>query len=255
MFKSLTFTTVILIACPAFSPGQTLRGWEIDRVIPAPEAIQAAASHGDDVYAIAGNRIAKYDRQTGKRMAVSHGEATHLNSGFFCEGRLYCAHSNYPKTPERSEIKVLDPKTMELGTFKNFGATAHGSLTWAVWQADHWWCTFARYGDDNALTTLVKYDRDWQEVATWKYPDTVIADLGRFSISGGLWYDGRLLATGHDKPVAYVLQLPESGDTLIHLQTVPVPFPGQGIASDGRAGLIGINRARKEIVLARPVQD
>lgn len=239
---------VVLVAVLA---AQSPRGWDKTQVIPAPEAIQAAASNGDEVYAIAGNRIAKYDRKTGKRLAVSTGAATHLNSGFFHDRKLYCAHSNYPKMPERSEIKVLDPATMELTEFKNFGETAHGSLTWAVLHEGHWWCTFARYGGDNARTALVKYDLEWREVGKWTYPESVIAKLGRYSISGGFWWKDKLLATGHDDPVVFVLQLPETGTVLEHVETLPVPFTGQGIAVDGADGLIGIDRPRREIVIAR----
>lgn len=240
-----------IVALIAVLAVQSPSGWEKVQAIPAPEAIQAAASNGDAVYAIAGNRIAKYDRKTGKRLAVSTGAATHLNSGFFHDGKLYCAHSNYPKTPERSEIKVLDPATMELIEFKNFGETAHGSLTWAVLHEGHWWCTFARYGDDNAQTALVKYDLEWREVGKWTYPKSVISELGRYSISGGFWWKDKLLVTGHDDPVVFVLQLPEAGTVLEHVETLPAPFTGQGIAVDGAEGLIGIDRSRREIVIAR----
>ena len=47
-------------------------------------------------------------------------EATHLNTGFFWQGKLYCAHSNYPAKPERSELLVLDPESMELTTYHDF---------------------------------------------------------------------------------------------------------------------------------------
>ena len=40
-------------------------------------------------------------------------DAKHLNSGFFHDGKLYCAHSNYPKLPESSQLMVLDPDTMK----------------------------------------------------------------------------------------------------------------------------------------------
>jgi hypothetical protein len=78
-------------------------------VLAAPEANQAAAADEQFVYAIDNSVIAKYDRATGKRLAVSTGEAKHLNSGFLWKGKLYCAHSNYPRKPEQSEIMVLDP--------------------------------------------------------------------------------------------------------------------------------------------------
>jgi len=253
--RRLSFLMVlvgVLAACPTFSLAQSLQGWEQAQVIAAPEAVQAAASNGDDIYAIAGDKIAKYNRKTGQRVAVSTGPATHLNSGFFHDGKLYCAHSNFPKKPERSEIKVLDPETMELTEFKNFGETSHGSLTWAVLHEGHWWCTFARYGADNSQTALVKYDFEWREVGQWRYPKSVVSDLGRNSISGGLWWKGRLLATGHDNPVVYVLQLPETGHVLQHRETLSVPFTGQGIAADGANDLIGIHRPRKQVLIAHP---
>ena len=65
--------------------------------------------------------VAKYDRRSGRRLAVSTGKAKHLNSGIFWKGRLYCAHSNYPSKPERSQIMVLNPDTMRLSVYQDFG--------------------------------------------------------------------------------------------------------------------------------------
>ena len=105
--------------------------WRATRQLPASEAHQAAAAEGKFVYAITSRAVAKYDRASGKRVAVSTGAAKHLNSGFFWKGKLLCAHSNYPLKPERSEIKVLDTDSMKLATFKDFG-NAGGSLVWAL---------------------------------------------------------------------------------------------------------------------------
>ena len=77
--------------------------WQMVKEFAAPEAHQAAAADEQFVYAIASRQIAKYDRRTGKRIAVSAGEAKHLNSGFLWQGRLLSAHSNYPQTPEKLE--------------------------------------------------------------------------------------------------------------------------------------------------------
>jgi hypothetical protein len=159
--------------------------WKQTAAMPAAEAHQAAAADEQFAYAISSTQVAKYERPTGRRVAVSTGDAHHLNSGFFWKDRLYCAHSNYPQQPERSEIKVLDPAAMRLTTFKDFGNLG-GSLTWAVRDEDHWWCNFARYGDDNAKTFLVKFDDRWQEQGRWTYPPEVIRELGRYSLSGGL---------------------------------------------------------------------
>ena len=93
-------------------------GWEQTTVLAAPEAHQAAVADDRFVYAINNTTVARYDRETRQRLAVSHGPAKHLNSGFFHKGKIYCAHSNYPQQPEQSEIKVLDLETMELTLFK-----------------------------------------------------------------------------------------------------------------------------------------
>ena len=94
---------------------QVVRGtdWAPVRQWPAPEAHQAAAADQRFFYAITSRAVAKYDRTTSKRVALSTGAARHLNSGFFWKGKLLCAHSNYPFKPERSEIMVLDVDTMK----------------------------------------------------------------------------------------------------------------------------------------------
>lgn len=224
--------------------------WVQTTVIPAPEAVQAAAAEREFIYAIANSQIAKYERASGKRIAVSQGEALHLNSGFFWKGRLYCAHSNYPRTPEQSQIKLLDVDSMQLTTFhdfKDFG----GSLTWVLRHDDHWWCNFAHYGDANGRTFLAKFDDDWREIGRWTYPATVVRELGRNSLSGGIWQNGELLVTGHDDPLGFRLKLPEQGTVLVDNGRQAVPFTGQGIAADPvTGGLVGINRARRQVVFA-----
>ena len=218
--------------------------------LAAPEANQAAAADEQFIYAIDNRVVAKYDRMTGKRLAVSTGEARHLNSGFLWKGKLYCAHSNYPQQPAQSEIMVLDTESMRLSTAKQFGAE-YGSLSWVVRHSDSWWCNFAHYGAENNKTVLVKLDDQWREQGTWTYPLEVIAELGNFSISGGVWRGDDLLTTGHDKRVLYRLRLPNEGSVLKHVETIAVPFPGQGLAIDPvTGGLVGIDRARKRVVFA-----
>jgi len=222
------------------------------RRMPAPEAHQAAAAEGKFVYAITSRAVAKYDRATGKRVAVSAGAAKHLNSGFFWKGKLLCAHSNYPLKPERSEIKVLDTDSMKLTTFKDFG-NAGGSLVWALRKDGHWWCNFAHYGADNAKTFLVKCDDQWRELARWTFPQKVISQLGRYSLSGGIWRGDELWVTGHDDPVAFRLRLPKAGEVLEYIGQHAVPFTGQGFANDPvTGGLIGISRAQRQVVFAKP---
>jgi hypothetical protein len=240
-----------LAACVyAAPPAQdAVPAWKATGTLPAPEAHQAAAADEKFVYAINSTHVAKYDRATGQRVALSMGPAKHLNSGFVWQGKLYCAHSNYPRTPEQSEIKVLDPEKLELTNYKEFGNFG-GSLTWAVRHDGHWWCNFAHYGKENARTFLVKFDDQWKEQGRWTYPPEVIARLHGNSVSGGLWREGELLVTGHDDPLFFRLRLPKVGTVLELIGTQRVPFSGQGFAHDPlTGGLIGINRGKQQLVL------
>ncbi len=224
--------------------------WKQTGTLAAPEAIQAAAADREFVYAISSTQVAKYDRQSCQRIALSTGPAAHLNSGFLWKGKLYCAHSNYPLTPERSELKVLDVQSMELSTAKDFGNFG-GSLTWSIRHAGYWWCNFARYGKDNSQTFLVKFDDDWHELARYTYPPEIIRRLGGYSLSGGLWRGGSLRVTGHDDPVLFEIKLPDEGSVLELVGEQQVPFTGQGIAADPlTGGLVGIHRAKREVIFA-----
>ena len=244
-------TLVVLISLLILHRAQAENAWRKTAELPAPEAIQAAASDEQYVYAVASQRVAKYDRATGRRIAISTGDATHLNSGFLWDGKLLCAHSNYPRTPERSAIKVLNPVSMELSTFKQFGDVG-GSLTWVVRHENHWWCNFARYGPENDKTFLVKFDDEWREQQRWTYPKTVIDQLGRYSLSGGLWYNSELLVTGHDKQEFYRLHLPTKGTVLEYVGKHAVPFTGQGFAKDPQSGgLVGISRANRRVIFVQ----
>lgn len=248
----LVFLTVLLAPHASSATDGRPGGREIGetRAYAATEAHQAAAACGDYFYAITNRVIAKYARDDGRRLALSDGPAKHLNSGFFWEGRLYCAHSNYPATPEQSQIMVLDPEAMRLTVKHDFGDFG-GSLTWAIRDRDRWWCNFAYYGPDNSRTYLVQMDDDWRELRRFRYPERLIRQLGRYSVSGGIWHDGRLLVTGHDDRLLFELRLPDRGDELEYVDRHPVPFTGQGIASDPRTGgLVGIDRGKRLVIFA-----
>jgi len=233
---------------------EPVRGWHETRHFSAPEARQAAAADEQHIFAISSTEIAKYDRTSGKLIARSQGEASHLNSGFLDEGQLFLAHSNYPARPEQSEIKLLDPQSMQLSRWHDFGAS-DGSLTWCVRAAGAWWCNFAFYGAENAKTYVAKFI-DWQEVARWTYPPQVIEAFGDKSASGGIWRDERLLVTGHDEREIHVLELPKQGNVLKYIATVAAPFTGQGIAADPvTGGLVGIDRAKQRVVFAERDRD
>jgi lysophospholipase L1-like esterase len=218
--------------------------------LPSADATQAAAADARFVYAVSDSRVARYDRATGKELATSTGAAQHLNSAYLWQGRLYCAHSNFPRKPDRSDLRVLDPETMRLTVFHAF-AEPPGSLTWAVRKGDDWWCHFAHYGADKARSVLVRFDADWKELGRWTYPAELVADWGAYSLSGGIWQGDRLLATGHDKQVIYRLRVPADGKVVEVVDVVRSPFPGQGIAADPKTGgLVGVDRARRAVVFA-----
>lgn len=239
---------LVLVSVTWLGTAEAADPWKQVAELAAPEAIQAAAADEQSVYAIASAKVARYDRSSGRRTGISTGPAKHLNSGFLWRGKLLCAHSNYPQKPEQSEIKLLDPESMRLSTFKDFGNFG-GSLTWVVRHGDHWWCNFAKYDDKNAETFFVRFDDKWRETGRWTYPDSVVRQLGRFSLSGGLWWGQELLVTGHDKTEFYRLRLPRTGRVLEYTGKQSVPFTGQGFAKDPlTGGLVGINRAQRKVV-------
>ena len=217
----------------------------------APQANQAAAADKEFFYAIGNRGITKHDRNTGKELSKSSGKAKHLNSGYFHQGNLLCAHSNFPTLPEQSEILSLDPKTMRLTVYRDLGNPG-GSLTWLVQKKGNWWCNFARYGKKNAETFVIKYDNHWNEIARFTYPQELINQLGKYSISGGIWVGEELWVTGHDDPFLFRLSLPNKGSELFYIGKIKVPFTGQGIAADPETkGLVGINRAKKEVIFSQ----
>lgn len=222
-------------------------------VVKTPFATQAAAADEQFVYAISSTQVVKYDRATGKELGKSIGEAHHLNSGFVLDGKIYCAHSNFPKKPDESDIRVLDPATMQLTVFHAF-ENPPGSLTWCVKKPkdDGWWCHFAQYGKNNSKSVLVHFDANWKELARWTSPPELVSQWGNYSLSGGIWQGDKLLVTGHDKRFIYRLRLPKDGTVLEVVTEVPSPFPGQGIAADPKTGgLVGISRDGGKVLFAK----
>ena len=241
----------LLVSRAAAEPPKTTQNCPKIAEIAAAEAHQAVAADDKFYYAITSSSVGKYDRKTAERVATSSGEAMHLNSGFFHEGKLLLAHSNYPLMPEKSEIKALDPATMELSTLRDLGDTG-GSLTWVVRHAGQWWCNFAKYGKANHETFLVTYNDDWTELRRYRYPAAMISHLGSMSVSGGLFIGDRLFVTGHDDGVLFSLAIPAAGDELKLVEILGCPFTGQGIAIDPVDGnLLGISRKERKIIVAK----
>lgn len=229
-------------------------GWKETRRLDSDYATQAAAADEKFVYAFSNPTIAKYERESGKLVAVSEGKATHLNAGAFVDGKLICANSNYPRRPESSQVMSLDPQTMKLTVMHDFGES-EGSLVWVLRHDGRWWANFAFYKEENGKSYLAKFDDEWNELQRWTYPKELLAHLREASLSGGIWRDGALLATGHDDKILFRLNVPADGKTLELLGAEKVPFTGQGFADDPlTGGLIGIDRAKRQIVFAEAAE-
>ena len=225
--------------------------------LKSEHATQAAAATDAHVFAVSSTTVAMYDRATGKLLAASTEKAEHLNSAFVWKGKVYCAHSNYPKQPETSEVRVYDPATNKLTVFHAF-KDPPGSLVWNVHDGKHWWCCFAHYGKDNAKTILVRMTDTFEEERRWTFPGKVVGDWDGMSASGGVWDGDTLLVSHHHYKVLYRLRLPKGGkqegtapQELELVEALECPFPGQGIAADPKTGgLVGIDRPGRKVVFA-----
>ncbi|MBA4068144.1 MAG: endonuclease [Isosphaera sp.] len=244
---------LLLLTCAAADGGSKLDlkpGWKAAGELKSEFATQAAAADERRVYAVSNGTVAVYDRATGKLLAKSEGEAKHLNSAFLKDGKVYCAHSNYPTRPEASEVRAYDPATNTLTVFHDF-KNPPGSLVWNVHDGKRWWCCFAHYQADNAKTVLVRYGDGWKEEARWTFPAKVVADWDGMSASGGVWDGDTLLVSHHHFKVLYRLRLPKDGAELEFVEALACPFPGQGVAADPKTGgLVGIDRAARKVVFA-----
>jgi hypothetical protein len=225
---------------------------------------QGVAVDDGHFYGIGNFIVGKYDKRTGERVAewigLRGGPIIHLNGGIVQDGRLVCAHSNFPELPMASSIEIFDRTTLEPVQTLSLGIR-HGSLTWAERKDGFWWACFANYSDrggtpglDNRWTLFGKFDSAWNMVESWLFPSQVVAAWGRMSSSGGSWGDdGLLYVTGHDAKEMYVLRLPARGVKLEYVTTIAVPFEGQAFAWDPseRRVAYGITRSTGEVVVAR----
>jgi len=235
----------------------------------AREATQAVAVDSTHFYAIANSVIARYDRASGKK--VAEWQATedmplkHLNSGLVLDGRLYCAHSNYPNIPAASSLEIWDTETLRHVDTHSFGVY-EGSLTWVDRYDGSWWAVFAHYStkvNDNPLakshrwTSLIRFDDSWRRTGGWVFPDSVLDRFDPNSCSGGFWGpDDSIYCTGHDLGEIYQLKLPKAGSTLQLVKTWKAPITGQGIAMapDGNS-FFGISRPQRQVIEFRWSSD
>lgn len=235
-----------------------------ERRIAAPEARQGVAADSGFVYAIDNQRIAKYARATGRRVASWTGDPKrfpHLNSCTLVARQLVCAASNYPALPQTSSVEVFDADRLTHLRSVSLAATP-GSLTALDRDRGQWWAVFANYdgrggqpGRDHRSTLLVRMDDAFRQLQAWTFPPAILERLAPNSVSGASWTaDGRLAVTGHSRPELYVVAVPPSGAMLRHVGTVRTATPGQAIDWDPRDPTLlwSIDRKRRQIVASRP---
>lgn len=232
------------------------------RRFAAEEAIQGVAVDKDAFYAVNNYAIGKYDKRTGKKLAEwkgsKGGPIIHLDSGLIHNGKLYCAHSNFPGIPMISSIEVWDAKTLKHIESHALGFLP-GSATWIDWHDNSWWIAFANYttgdgavpGRGNEFSYLARYDKEWRQIAAYTYPKEMVAMWDGMSNSGGFFLpDGTLLLSPHHLPELYIAKLPEYGPVLQMIRTVPVETEGQGVALDPDGKTIWAIQRRTREVLA-----
>jgi outer membrane protein assembly factor BamB len=232
---------------------------EEQRRFKAEEAKQGVAVDDRHFYAITNHAIGKYRKDTGERVAAwdggKAGRLKHLNAGIVLEGKLYCAHSNFPDLPEQSSIEIWDTATLQHAATHHFEKPP-GSLTWIDRRDGHWFTCFAHYkkSSDPALTRVIKFSASWKPLATWLFPAKLIERFAGNSSSGGAFGPGgHLFVTGHDARELYVIDLPEQAAELIWRDTIPISAAGQAFAWDrGEPGVLySIERKTKEVIVSK----
>ena len=140
-------------------------------------------------YAISNRTIARYEKGTSEWLAhwtAPAGSAIlHLNSGVVVDGRLYCANSNWPRTPLKNSVEVFDAKALQHLDSISF-SESEGAINWIEQHRGSWWIVFAFYGDAEVRRTkLIRYDDDWKPTGEWSFPESVIQRFLPNSNSGG----------------------------------------------------------------------
>jgi hypothetical protein len=247
-------------ATPTLAAATVVARWS------AEEARQGVAVDARFFYAISNNRIGKYDKKSGKRVATWEGPRAlypHMNSCIVEARELVCAASNYPAVPMASALEVFDTATLR-HVRSVVLPPLPGSLTWIEHHGQDWFAGLANYpearggepGHDHRWTTLVRLDAGLRLTGLWHFPEDVLARFAPMSCSGGSFgADGLLYVTGHDRPELYALRLPDAGTVLEHVATIPLPTGGQAFSWDrsGPRMLWSLDRATKQIVASRIV--
>ena len=209
-----------------------------------PEANQGVGVDDRYFYAVDNQKIAKYEKKTGKLVKKWQGEKNgpivHLDSAMLMDGKIYCAHSNYSEWPMTSSVEIWNADTMEHIGSHSFGIN-WGSLTWVDFYNGHWWMTFANYDrpfgpgktpyGHKVATQMIKFTADFKYLESWVLPKAILERFEAMSNSGGSWGpDGYLYLSGHDPAEIYRMRLPKAGSVLELVDVLPMNIRGQGIA-------------------------
>lgn len=261
---ALTLSALLASAGSAQDTAPELAPAAVVSRFAAEEAKQGVAVDAHFFYPMSNNRIGKYDRKTGKRVAQWEGPLAfypHMNSCVVDRAELICAASNYPAVPMASVVEIFDTATLH--HIRSIALPPlPGSLTWIERRGTAWFAAFANYpegrggepGRDHRWTLLVRFDATFRATGSWHFPESVLARFAPMSCSGGSWGDdGVLYVTGHDRPELYALRLPEAGSVLEHIATIPLATGGQAIAWDRSSPrlLWSLDRHTKNVVASR----
>jgi len=242
--------------------------FEVIEEFAASEARQGIAVDSEFVYVIGSQQIAKYNKVThelvNKWVGPEEGPIIHLDSGVIIDGKLYCAHSNYPELPMTSSIEVWDVESLEHIDNHSFGIN-WGSCTWVDKLAGYWYAAFAQYdkwehasGKGSEWTVVVKFDCQWRHIESWTFPKEVYQKFGHMSNSGGSFgSDGLLYCTGHDNPELYAMAFPKYGSVLELIRIIPIKNSGQGIAWDRfeTNRIYGIIKSGRKVIVSKFIAE
>lgn len=265
----------VLCGKPVFAAISGAGGWRHEelRRFKAAEANQGVAVDAEFFYAIDNHALGKYRKDTGARVAGwdggKGGRIKHLNAGVVLNGRLHCAHSNFPKVPEESSVEIWDTATMQPVGQHRFEQPP-GSLTWALPMrrkgdrsvpftgagGGEWLACFAHYKStsDPARSVVVRFDAGWKQLGNWSFPAELIQHFAGSSASGGgFGPGGRLFVTGHDAKELYLLGFPAAGAVLEWQATIPISAEGQAFCWDPVETnlLYSISRKTREVIVSR----
>ena len=236
-------------------------GWKHQelRRFKIKEAHQGVAVDDQFFYAITNEAIGKYRKDSGERVAgwqdAKDGRIKHLNAGVVLNGKLYCAHSNFPAVPMESSVEIWATQSMQYLKTIDLSHVG-GSLTWVDRRDGAWFACFAQYAKTGnpADTRVVRFDEQWKKQQAWSFPSELISQFGKNSSSGGSFGPGgRLFITGHDAQEFYVLDAPGKDAMLAWTAALRISAHGQAFAWDrGDEGVLySIDRKTNEVIVSR----